>query len=76
MTIYAHGRKACNRKVARIRGAGHLGQDHRVEKGKNLEPYARFDSDLERFCCCHCGEQFETYRGIDTHLATSSVCVS
>ena len=45
------------------------GRDERMELGKQLEPYARFDKDLERFCCRDCGWQGETYRGIEAHLA-------
>lgn len=43
--------------------------DNREEIGKQFEPYARFDKDLERFCCTKCGSQFETVRGIKAHLA-------
>lgn len=49
--------------------------DTRPELGQALEPYARFDKDIEKFCCRKCGYQAVTYRGIDAHLATSG-CVS
>jgi len=43
--------------------------DGRKQLGEQLEPYARFDSDIERFCCRKCGYQSETYRGINAHIA-------
>jgi hypothetical protein len=43
--------------------------DTRKQLGEKLEPFARFDSDIERFCCRKCGYQAETYRGIDAHIA-------
>lgn len=46
-------------------------KDGRPEMGQQLEPYAIFDKDIEKFCCCKCGSQFETYRGIEAHLFTT-----
>jgi hypothetical protein len=43
--------------------------DTRKQLGEKLEPFARFDSDIERFCCRKCGYQAETYRGINAHVA-------
>lgn len=42
--------------------------DTRKELGQSLEPFGCFDADIERFCCRGCGDQFQTYRGIEAHL--------
>lgn len=69
------GRSLSNYRGNSARGSylhvlGQQSKDNRIELGSILEPYGRFDSDLQRFCCRDCGFQAETYRGICAHLQT------
>lgn len=45
-----------------------LAEDIRPELGETLEPYARFDKDIDKFCCRGCGYQAVRYKGMEAHL--------
>jgi hypothetical protein len=65
-TITYGSGKHRSRKFHRAKGT----IDARKEIAQTLEPYARFDSDIERFCCTTCGYQCEHFRSLKAHIYT------
>jgi hypothetical protein len=65
--LLGYGSRTRNASAKRFKGRHQRG-DTRVEWGKSLAPYGRFDAEIERFCCCTCGYQAQTLRGISVHL--------
>ena len=51
-----------------VAAKNHGNVDRRVDLGQQLQPYGRFDADIERFCCRDCGYKSQTYRGIEAHI--------